>query len=174
MTDNASIMDEDLHYVNEFIESTLSSRTNGKPIYREYKATSEDYNDDRDEKEQIYDEFTCERLYVNESVLENSLGGSLESKTIDKSLQKEHVAANEGVKDDNEEDEGLYDEYMYDRDYEGYKFSFQELSRKKKTANVRTAKLLDKSVLQKILIFTLSWLLCMLLVLFIDRAVWPI
>ena len=82
-----------------------------------------------------------EKLYVNETALNAS-------KTEVRPLYEEHDA------DDCEDNEELYDEYIYDRDYEGYKFSFQEIVQRKQTSNVKNAQLTDKS-LHKILIFTL-------------------
>ena len=103
-----------------------------------------------------------EKLYVNESVFNDS-------RSQDESLDHEHVAVEERA-DDREDSEELYDEYMFDRDYEGYKFSFQELDQREKPANARNAKLIAKSILLKFLIFFLLCLFCFYLVFVITAA----
>ena len=103
-----------------------------------------------------------EKLYVNESVFNDS-------RSQDESLEHEHVAVEERA-DDREDSEELYDEYMFDRDYEGYKFSFQELAQREKPANARNAKLNAKSILLKFLIFFLLCLFCFYLVIVITAT----
>lgn len=98
-----------------------------------------------------------EKLYVNETALNAS-------KTEVRPLYEEHDA------DDCEDNEELYDEYTHDRDYEGYKFSFQEIVQRKQTINVKNAQLTDKSF-HKILIFSLLLLLFIVLVLVIGLFV---
>ena len=99
---------------------------------------------------------------MNESVFNDS-------RFQNESLDHEHVAVEKGA-DDREDSEELYDEYMFDRDYEGYKFSFQELDQREKPANARNAKLIAKSILLKFLIFSLLCLFCFYLVFVITAA----
>ena len=169
-------IDVEFHYINESVfEHSFSNRPQSQSndnIKMENENVSDDDYHDREENGELYDEFMSEGPYVNESVLDNSLSPRLESKSNDKSLHRDSIREHGVTNDDNsEKDDELYDDYMYDRDYEGYKFSFQKLNQRKTAATARNAPLIDKSILQKILIFALSWLLCMLLVLFIDRAV---
>ena len=78
----------------------------------------------------------------------------MKSKSIteDDSLYEEYGAVDQNPKgDDPKEDEGLYEEYMFEGDYEEYRFRYQEYGQKRKSVNARNARSIDETFCQKLL-----------------------
>ena len=93
------------------------------------------------------------------------------SRTKDESLHEENSALNENIQsNDREEIEELYEEYMYEGDYEEYRFKYQEYGQERNPANTVIDRSIDETLFKKLL-NRKWWLLCIIFALVIGGTV---
>ena len=141
------------------------SRTNDGSVHEENSALNEHIQrEDREENDEgDYEEY---RFRYQEYGQEPSSANTRNDRSIDETILKRCQECDQEI----EETEELYEECIYEGDYEKYRFRCQECGQERKSVNTRNGRSIDETLFQKLL-KSKWWLLCMILVLVIVGTV---
>ena len=155
--------------ITDRIVESISS-TKDESHYGENSALNEHIQSgDREQNDEVYEEYISEgdyekyRFRYQEYDQKTKSAKTRDDRSIDETILKRCQECNQEI-------EELYEECIYEGDYEEYRFRCQECGQERKSVNTRNDRSIDETIFQKIL-KRKWWLLCMILVLAILGTV---